>query len=888
MSNTLTLIQQLIATLEISTQVDSSTHIWSINEPYYGTTNPISVIPTDLGKLGDYVINQFDGAMYLKTSTGWTFFLQLAPDTMDAINIIFDNTDTGLTSTNVQAALSELAGLVSGLDTRVGQAESDISGLDTRVGQAESDIGGLSGRLDTAESDIGTLDSAVYAIQQTLPLKADLVDGLVPASQLPAYVDDVYTYPTRTDFPLEGEDGKIYIAKDTNLQYRWDGIDDYAVISPSLALGETSSTAFRGDYGKTAYDHALTSGNPHGLTLSDINAMSTTGSNSNIDKLIFNKDTVVVPSSEGEIGWNATDKTLNIVTGEGPILQIGQEQYVRVLNISGAKLFNGQTVYIDTASSERPTVKLANSKSALMARKTIGVLTMDIENNATGFVTTFGAVRGINTSAYTLGDTVYVGQTDGTLTKTEPTGDLWIVNVGVITRVHSTDGIIFVRTVTYEQPKALTEKTGFPQANPKPTTIGFVDSTRIFTISPTDGISFVFYQLSVQYRKNTAESIEIVDTEGLHYIYYNLGVLSDLINPTNAQIQDAIKNKTIISIVYWDATNKKGILIGDERHGHDMSGSTHAYLHFTRGAKWISGMALNTINATGNGSLNSHAQFGVDEGVGADEDLPSFPSAVLSTAGLPIFYIEGANAFLRRTILAGYPVLTDVAAGIGSTGRLVYNKLTTGVWSLAVLADDDFVLCHVLATNDAAQPYIAFIGQNTYATNTTARTGALSEMGSILSYFPKQELIPIATVIYESRNSYTNAVKARVIGVSTGVSYVDWRTSEIKASSGVTPTDHNSLSGIQGGTAGARFHLESDAGAFNALYTQGSDTFPLGQLTYTVTNAFITALTDVNINPDPTNKIGVWSVESFAGYFTITTDIVETSNISFDWSGVRN
>ena len=53
------------------------------------------------------------------------------------------------------------------------------------------------------------------------------------------------------------ETGKIYVAKDTNLTYRWSGTA-YVEISKSLALGETSSTAFRGDYGKALYDFAQT------------------------------------------------------------------------------------------------------------------------------------------------------------------------------------------------------------------------------------------------------------------------------------------------------------------------------------------------------------------------------------------------------------------------------------------------------------------------------------------------------------------------------------------------------------------------------------------------------------------------------------------------------
>ncbi|SHN66071.1 hypothetical protein [Desulfitobacterium chlororespirans] len=79
--------------------------------------------------------------------------------------------------------------------------------------------------------------------------------GKVPASQLPSYVDDVLEYANQAAFPSTGETGKIYIAIDTNQTYRWGGTG-YVEISASLALGETSNTAYRGDRGKTAYDHS--------------------------------------------------------------------------------------------------------------------------------------------------------------------------------------------------------------------------------------------------------------------------------------------------------------------------------------------------------------------------------------------------------------------------------------------------------------------------------------------------------------------------------------------------------------------------------------------------------------------------------------------------------
>lgn len=85
--------------------------------------------------------------------------------------------------------------------------------------------------------------------------------GKVPSSQLPSYVDDVLEYSAKSSFPTTGETGKIYVDTTTNLTYRWSG-SAYVEISPSLALGETSSTAYRGDRGKIAYDHSQTAHAP--------------------------------------------------------------------------------------------------------------------------------------------------------------------------------------------------------------------------------------------------------------------------------------------------------------------------------------------------------------------------------------------------------------------------------------------------------------------------------------------------------------------------------------------------------------------------------------------------------------------------------------------------
>jgi len=128
--------------------------------------------------------------------------------------------------------------------------------------------GTLLGR-NTGTGTVEAISQSQFLSTASLELKADLVGGKIPAAQLPAFVDDVLEFATLAGFPATGETGKLYVAINTNLVYRWTG-SIYVAISNSLALGISSSSAYRGDLGNTAYNHSQTIGNPHGLTKVDI------------------------------------------------------------------------------------------------------------------------------------------------------------------------------------------------------------------------------------------------------------------------------------------------------------------------------------------------------------------------------------------------------------------------------------------------------------------------------------------------------------------------------------------------------------------------------------------------------------------------------------------
>ena len=222
-------------------------------------------------------------------------------------------------TTNVEK--SDITGLIGGTPSLEGHTHDDRYYTETEVNtklktksntghtHTKSEITDLAtwARADTKPSyNFSEIDGSVDVTRQ--------LSGKIPEANLPSYVDDVLEYNSKSNFPMSGETGKIYVDISTNLTYRWGG-SAYVEISPSLALGETSGTAYRGDYGAIAYAHSQKrSGNPHGVTKSDIGLGNVENKSSADIRKDITKDNVT--TALGYTPANQTD--LNRLSSEIP------------------------------------------------------------------------------------------------------------------------------------------------------------------------------------------------------------------------------------------------------------------------------------------------------------------------------------------------------------------------------------------------------------------------------------------------------------------------------------------------------------------------------------------------------------------------------------------
>lgn len=165
-------------------------------------------------------------------------------------------------------------------------------------------------------------------------------------------------------------------------------------------------------------------------------------------------------SKERRVQWNRDDGTMDVGLYGGSVLQVGQELHYYAKNTSGGLIANGTPVMFTgtVGSSGKLTFGLAVADGSVLADYMMGVATQDIADNDFGYVTSFGLVRGFNTTGapygevWNDGDLLYFDPaTPGTWTNVQPQAPNIDVPVAVVINAGSGgSGSIFVRMTIAE------------------------------------------------------------------------------------------------------------------------------------------------------------------------------------------------------------------------------------------------------------------------------------------------------------------------------------------------------------------------------------------------------------------------------------------------------
>lgn len=357
------------------------------------------------------------------------------------------------------------------------------------------------------------------------------------------------------------------------------------------------------------------------------------------------------------------------------------------------------------------------------------------------------------------------------------------------------------------------EPTGFLNRG---TTFSFDNGTRTFSITGTHNV----YLSGVEYIKGTT-SIQIANTDGIHWIYYGTdGVIAETTASPNLATGNAF-----ISTVFWNTTTTASLL-GDERHGIKMDGDTHSLLHYTVGTRYESGLSSTFTNTT----------FLTAAGRIDDEDLPISISA---TSACIVFYKNGS---------VNYQFDGPQAAWYKSTaGVLQYNNVN----ALADVTNNKYCAYWCFASNDIANPIIFLMGQREDINLADARSSNTYDT-LVLGSLPYQEMKLLYRVIARNQG-----------GTPTYIEAADYRSVTNLPSGTYVATRHDALTGLNWSVATHTFDTALDTGAYGVTANNFSST--------TTAQPFVTSSTQINTNFNADLLDGLHS-SSFLG--TVTTGTI--------------
>lgn len=351
------------------------------------------------------------------------------------------------------------------------------------------------------------------------------------------------------------------------------------------------------------------------------------------------------------------------------------------------------------------------------------------------------------------------------------------------------------------------EPTGW--ADRTKTTLAYNPSTRVITLTDT-GTGATFY--SGAKRMNLAPSgvytVTHANSTGIHFVYFDYSTGLTLQSSTTPWSIDT--TQVPVTAIYYNADTSDGVYL-EERHGIQMDGKTHRYLHFTQGTKVESGFAISGYNLTPPVPADSDNDFSVATGAIDDEDLRTVvPALNGGTNAYRIWYRTGATGvWTWDTSSHPFTVGTSYAQ---------YNDYNGSAWVKQELTSDKWVNFWVAATPALTpnQGILIVMGQNVYNDLPNALAEDLHEVD--FGDLPFTEFAALYKYTVRTNSSYTTTGKARLEDVTKIIGQ------NLISTLGHNNGQHNDLTGRDGAEAHPASSIIVDTTTFNGELSAADST----------------------------------------------------------------
>jgi hypothetical protein len=417
-----------------------------------------------------------DGRLYNIDDQGVTSLISISGD--------IDLTPYTLTTT-VDSISGDLQAKITNNDNDISTLQSQVTSISANfdnyatTSYVNNISGDLQSKIDNIVQETTTItgDSTLTIGQTGVNFSLSVAD-YISATEVYGISGDLQAKITNNDNDISTLQSQV-----TSISSNF---DNYATNAYVLAISGNLQSQIN------ATDSMVASLVPYNGATSDVNL----GNNSlTLDSIYLNNSSVI--ASPRQISWNENEKTFNIGLTDEVTLQVGQEDLIRVYNNTGTVINNGQPVYITGFFGNFPTVALATADHNISETATtcLGLATETIQDSSSGYVNQRGIVRNLNTSSYSSGDILYLGEAIGTFTNSI-SGFALSSHINIIGHVGAVDAIsgsVYVDISNEQEQLSLSaternilignssstgvyEFTGITQA-----------SSTSFTVSPTKG-----------------------------------------------------------------------------------------------------------------------------------------------------------------------------------------------------------------------------------------------------------------------------------------------------------------------------------------------------------------------------------------------------------------